>query len=318
MVKIKAIIWDCDETLWTGTVYHGESVKLKKETKEVLKQLDKLGIDQYVCSHNIKENVLKQLKEFDLTKYFKIIKTGLSKEKDVLIYEILKETGLLPEEVVFIDDTGINRELVRLNVGCHVDFEEDLYQVMKYFDTDRLVLMNQQRDRVDSQNRWKGSRKDFLKHVENEITIKEAEVSELPRITNLANRTNELNAARTRYTDDQMKGIYLSRYHKIIVAYLKDKFGDYGLIGEIILDISDSKEWIIKDWCVSCRTMGRGVGSELLRSVKEIARVHHVKTIKGMVVPNDDNFRMGPMYIRAGFTKTKEANGVHHYIYDLK
>ena len=40
---MKAIIWDLDETLWEGTVYHKESVKLKQETREILKKLDKLG-----------------------------------------------------------------------------------------------------------------------------------------------------------------------------------------------------------------------------------------------------------------------------------
>ncbi len=315
---MKAIIWDLDETLWVGTVYHGESVKLKQETKEILKQIDKLGIDQYVCSHNVKEHVFKQIDEFGLRKYFKIIKAEIGIEKDDMIQQILDETGLLPEEVVFIDDTGINRELVRLKVGCHVDFEEDLYRVMKYFDTDRLKSMNQQRTRTDFETKWTGTRKEFLKLVKNEITIKEAEESELPRITNLANRTNDLNAARSRYTMQEMRDIFESGDYVIWVAYLTDQFGDYGLIGEIIVNVSDAKHWFIKDWCVSCRTMGRGVGTELLRSVKEIANVSAVEKVTGCVIPNDDNYRMGPMYIKAGFKKGKVEDEKHYYIYEVK
>ena len=313
---MKMIVWDCDETLWHGTIYHDEDVKLKPETKEVLKQIDKLDVIQYVCSTNDLSKVKKKINDFGLSKYFKGVEASLTHEKDVLVKRILKKEKIAPEETLFIDDTGIKREIVRLNTWCNVDYDEDLYNIMKYFDTNRLVLMNQQRNRVGAERRWVGSKKDFMKHVQNEITIKEAEESELPRITNLANRTNELNAIRSRYTDEQMLDLFKSEDYKIWVAYLKDKFGDYGLIGEIIVNISNPQEWFIRDWCVSCRTMGRGVGTELLRSVKEIAGVSDVKRVVGCVIPNDDNYRMGPMYIKAGFRKLENKEESEKYYYE--
>ena len=48
------VIWDLDDTLWHGSVYYKdkEVVKLKDGSKEVLKELNKRGIKNVVCSKN--------------------------------------------------------------------------------------------------------------------------------------------------------------------------------------------------------------------------------------------------------------------------
>ena len=228
---MKAVIWDLDCTLWNGTIYHGDKVSLKPETKEVLKQLDKLGIIQCVCTHNDIVPALMQIQQFGLEKYFKIVAGRTDTDKAVMIQKILDELELEPEEVLFVDDIQLNREHVKLAVGCHIDYETDLFKIMKYFDTDRLLSMNQHRDRLNAEKRWKGTMRDFLKTIDMDIHIKTAEIFELERITNLANRTNELNATRTRYTEDAIRAFFINDKYEIYVVYLKDKFGDYGLIG---------------------------------------------------------------------------------------
>ena len=305
MVTIKAVIWDLDETLWHGTIYHNDKVVLKAETKEVLKQLNKLGVIQIVCTHNTQENAIATLTSLVDIHIFEAIFASISEEKDSMIKQILESYNLKPEEVIFIDDTPLNRVLARENVGVNVDYMEDLYEVMKYFDTDRLITMNQQRIRVTAEKQWTGSRKEFLAKVGNTITIsKPTTKQEKERITILANRTNELNATFNRYSMKQIESFIKDKNYIVNVAYLKDKYGDYGLVGEIILR-KDDDYLFIEEICVSCRSMGRGVGKKLLEVAKDIANKND-KTLKGVVVKNKDNYRMPKLFESVGLTKISE------------
>jgi len=297
---MKLVVWDLDETIWHGTIYYGDSVTLKPEAREVLKQLDKLGIKQAICSHNNFASAVKKIAELGLTKYFFVIKAKVGVEKDVMVKQILKEQKFLPEETLFVDDTMFNREIVRESVGCHVDYEEDLYQIMKYFDTDRLILMNQQRNRLNDENNWVGTKEEFLKKIRSEIHIKTASKEEISRLTTLANRTNELNSTRNRYTEVEIEKFIKEKSYIVYVAYLKDKFGDYGLIGEVIIEVQN-KNWFIKDICVSCRTLGRGIGGKLIEYVYDMAKKSDIKKLIAHIVPSIDNFRMKPLFENRGF-----------------
>jgi len=313
---MKMIIWDLDETLWEGTVFY-DDVKLKPETKEVLKQLRKLGVIQCIVSKNNEEDAIKKLKEFGIENEFAQIIVNW-KPKHENIFSLLEKLNIQPEETLFVDDDPVNRESVKQFIGCHVDYEKDLYKIMKYFDTDRLLLMNQQRKRISAESNWKGNFKEFLKTVDMKITISEALPEQIPRITNLANRTNELNANRNRYTENQIEEFLTDARHLILVAHMTDKFGDYGLIGEIIVDVTDSF-WKIEDLCVSCRTMGRGVGHELLKQILNIAKEYSVKQIIGSVKKDKVNFRMPKLYKKLGFKESEKSNkDYYYYIRDLE
>ena len=306
---MKLVIWDLDNTIWDGIIFHGEKVVLKPEAKEVLKQIDKIGVKQVVCSYNELDNCLKRIKEFGIDTYFSHVKASTRLTKDVMIQELLESCDILPEETLFIDDSILNRELVKMSVGCHVDFDDDLYQIMKYFDTNRLVLMNQQRNRLNAENTWCGSKEDFMREVGNEISIKLGEETEIPRLTTLSNRTNELNASRNRYKDEEIEKFIKDNDYIVYVAYLKDKFGDYGLIGEVIIEVSGDS-WFVKDICVSCRTMGRGVASSLIKYV--IDKID-VKLLTGVVVINEDNWRMTRLFEKFNFKKVSEEDKKVYY-----
>lgn len=298
MLKIKLVIWDADETLWEGKLIYG-NVYLKNETAEVLKQLNKLGIIQVICSKNDKEPLELELKKFNIDKYFNSIYASWE-PKNFVIKDILQKYNIEPEETLFIDDETINREEIKQLVGCHVDFDSDLFNIMKYFDTDRLLLMKQERRRQTAQNEFRGTFEEFLENSGMVFEIKKGHTGMLTRITNLANRTNELNAARNRYSEEEIKRILESPEYIVYVVFLKDKYGDYGLIAETIIEKSKDT-WSIKDLCVSCRVMGRGVGTKLLKYILEQSNSNNIKRVEGYVKLDDDNFRMHKLYDSAGF-----------------
>jgi len=313
---MKLVIWDLDETLWEGTIYYGETIKLKNEAEEVLKQISKLdGVKQYVCTHNKMENTMCILKNTNLLKYFDGIKASTGIEKDVMVLEILEETGCSPEETIFIDDTSFNTALVKAVTRCNVDYFTDLFEIFKYLDTDRLKLMNEQRDRFNAEQKWSGTHKDFLMSVKSELEIKNAIPADIKRISDLANRTNELNAARNRYTEKEIETFIKGNY-TVLVGRLKDKFGDYGLIAETIVETVNDK-MIILDFTVSCRTMGRGVGSQLMEFLIAHAMLNNMKKIQGIINTTTDNFRMPKLYKKFGFKEVKKIRDTIYFEREL-
>lgn len=306
---MEIVIWDADDTLWDGTIYHGDSVKLKEETKEILKQIDKIGITQIICSRNNYEELFNTLTLFGIEKYFKEIVATVPIDKAEEINKLITKYKIKPEEVLFIDDNNSIREHVKLVTKCNVDYDKDLYNIMKYFDTKRLVIMNQQRKRITAEKEWSGSYREFLKRINMEVTIKLANKSEIPRIADLANRTNELNSCRNRYTEGDIEKFINSENNVIYVAYMKDIYGDYGLIGEVILEYLPTNEIFIKDICISCRTMGRGIGSKLLTYVNKLASEdQNIKSVIAHILPTKENFRMKQLFEGRGYKFTGHLN----------
>ena len=138
------------------------------------------------------------------------------------------------------------------------------------------------------------------------MLIRSVEEKDWERVVQLFNRTNDLTTTGNRYELEKLKNSYKNNEIKIIVAELKDKFGDYGLIAETIID-TRTEDWEIKDLTVSCRTMGRGIGSALLISIMHYAKERKAKSIMGILKEIESNWRMKPLYIKRGVEVKKKV-----------
>lgn len=316
---MKLIIFDADETLWFGDIFNNTKVELKPETKEVLRQLEKCKIKLAVCSRNYEPKLIEMLDKFKISQYFDWVYGSLDKSKDVMIGEMLELFKISPLDTLFIDDQPINRDLVKSNVGCHVDYFDDLYEVFKYIDTDRLKIMVQQRGRELDENRFKGTLKDFIKLSNFEVDIRPAEDKDTDRIVDLTMRTNHLNATNERFNKNRIIEFINHPGYAVLVASAKDKYGDYGVIGEVILE--GSKEgWIILDLCVSCRVMNRGVGELILNHIKTNSLPllrnfdSHIPII-GKIKETNNNQQMLRLFEKVGFVFYKEEEGIKYYTF---
>ena len=70
--KIKLVIWDLDETFWSGTLSEGE-VQTPEQNIELIKRLTDVGIVNSICSKNEMNSVKKELKEIGDLDYFVFI-----------------------------------------------------------------------------------------------------------------------------------------------------------------------------------------------------------------------------------------------------
>ena len=319
---IKMVIWDLDDTLWHGSVYYKdkEVVKLKDGSKEVLKELNKRGIKNVVCSKNYFEDGESKLKEFDILKYFDDLKINWNLKSEN-IKEILKKYGLRKEEVLFVDDDAFQREEVK-SIGVNAVFFEDPLDILnldgikEQVEKKRIELLKEQIEREKAEKNFKGDYKDFLRNCEMEMVIREIEKEDWERVVQLLNRTNELNAMVNRYKLEELKESYEVNNDRVFVVELKDRFGEYGLIAEAIVDTMN-EFWSIRDLTVSCRTMGRGVGGALVIGILKKAKKEGIKKIIGYVKETESNWRMKPLFEKRGFKKISEKDKITSYEFDL-
>ena len=320
MPKIKLVIWDLDNTLWDGTVYYNDrnNVKLKPGTEAALKEITKRGMKNTICSKNYYDDVEKMLDKFDIKKYFDSAEVNWGLKSDN-IKKLIKRYNVLSEEVCFVDDDPFQRgevlsqisDINAIELGdpleiLSLDFMRAENETEE--DKERVKILKEQRNREEAEKDHKGNYRDFLMNCNINMTVRPVEEKDWERVVQLFNRTNELNTTGNKYTLECLKSSYDKGEIEIFISELKDKFGDYGLIAECIVD-TRTDYWEIKDLTVSCRTMGRGIGSALLISIMNYAKKRNAKNIKGILKEIESNWRMKPLYIKRGF-KVIERNGI--------
>ena len=329
MKKIRLVVWDADNTLWDGTVFYKdkENVKIKPGTKEALKELDKRGIKNTICSRNYYEDVESTLKKFQIEKYFENPQIGWGLKSDA-IRKLANIYKISFDEMLFVDDDAFQRAEVSSQItGISAVGLDDPIDILSLEgvstenatdeDKKRVKLLKEQRNREQAEGEFKGDYKDFLKQCDMVMTIRPVEDTDWERVCQLLNRTNELNATSNRYELNELKESYEKNKDIVLVVELTDKFGDYGLIAESIITRQDYG-WFIKDLTVSCRTMGRGIGSALVIAILNCAKEQGIKKVRGMLVETESNWRIRPLYEKRGFDKVSVDGKKTFYEFDLE
>src|SRR3989344_3134684 len=328
MPKIKLVIWDADNTLWNGTVYYKDrdSIKLKPGTQVALKEITKRGIINTICSKNYYEDVEKTLDKFEIKKFFDSpeINWGLKSEN---IQKLIKKFNVKPEEVCFVDDDPFQRAEVMSQIPNLKTIELgdplDILNLTEFRldneteeDKERVKMLKEQRNREEAEKNNKGDYKEFLKSCNIKMLIRPVKNEDWERVVQLFNRTNDLTTTGNRYELKKLKESYENKQIEVYVTDLTDKFGDYGLIAECIVD-TRTENWEIKDLTVSCRTMGRGIGSALLIAILNYAKERKAKTINGILREIESNWRMKPLYLKRGFKVVKKQGNEISYGYEF-
>jgi len=329
-VKIKLVIWDADNTLWDGSVYYTDkdAVIIKPGTKAALKELNKRGIINSLCSKNNYADADLMLRKFEIDKYFQEpqIGWGLKSEAVKKLADIFKVSF---NEILFIDDDPFQRAEVLSRVfGIKVVELSDPIDVLNIEgvkllneteeDRRRVQILKEDRNRELAEKDHGSDYHDFLRQCNIKMTICDIRENDWPRVVQLLNRTNELNSTGNRYELDELKKSYQINKDMVLVVELEDKFGDYGLIAETIIDTQDPDVWFIKDLTVSCRTMGRGIGGVLVLTILNLAKKQLKKKVRGYIKSTESNWRMKPLFEKRGFNKISNDGEIVKYEFDLK
>ncbi len=278
-IKIKAIIWDLDDTLWQGSLAEGDTLEIDRKLVELIPELDRSGIIQSVSSKNQVQAAQRELENLGIADFFVFSRIDFL-PKGQNIKAIIADLQLRAENVLFVDDHPGNREEAQYyNSGLHVaDPADDAF-----FDTLKTLIQ------VDGNH----SRLDFYRVLENKQSARThfndnreflsdsrivinllrnpADMTYLDRITELANRSNQLNFTKSRFPDTEYISEYfdgedsMHRHHGAV--FVHDRFGHYGLVGFYSFDERKAQRQL-EHFYFSCRTLNMGV---------EQAVYHHLR-----------------------------------------
>ena len=95
---------------------------------------------------------------------------------------------------------------------------------------------------------------EYLKFLKLEVAPSLASDGDVPRLAQMAGKTNQFNAVTIRRTAEEFEGLLNDSTKKVFVFRTRDKFSVQGIVCYIVVDILSRR---IIDFVMSCRAMGR-------------------------------------------------------------
>ncbi len=341
----KAIIFDCDNTLWKGVIGEDgmEGIDMSPTTKSgkfyhfvqrIAVFLSKRGVIVGLCSKNNEQDVLDVLrnhKHMILKEDHIVIKKVNWMDKASNLRAISSELNIGIDSLVFVDDSNFEINLIKeqvpeittIQVPTSISDYPDLIlkNVYKYFnlvlnsdDAKKTEMYKQQFERENSKTTF-SSIEDYLASLEIELTVVKNDKAHLPRIAQLTQKTNQFNLTTYRYTDSQVNQFRADKKHEVYAMFVKDKFGDNGLTGVCIAkeDEKDSKNVIIDSLLMSCRIIGRNIEFVYVSHIiKDLANKGY-QTLTAVYIPTKKNAQVEDFYDKIGFKLIENINGTKYY-----
>jgi len=325
----KLIVVDLDDTLWGGVVGdagwenlrlggHDHIGEAYADFQRTLKGFRNRGVLLAVASKNEESIALEALRlhpEMILRpEDFAGWRINWN-DKAGNIAELAAELNLGLQSVVFIDDNPVERARVRealpevLVPEWPADktlFASTLSQ-MDCFDAPQLT--NEDLSRAEmyvAEGRREGLKRevprveDWLASLRTKVVVEELNSSNVVRVTQLFNKTNQMNLSTRRLTQNELVQWAGGKSRKLFAFRVSDRFGDSGLTGIVTLELNGGTASMV-DFILSCRVMGRKVEETMLAVAIEYCRRQQASRLIAEYVPTAKNKPCQEFWMRSGF-----------------
>lgn len=256
--KIKLIIWDLDDTLWTGTLSE-DGYQLSQVHSQLIKDLTDAGIINSICSKNDYEPTKVELQTVGLWEYFVFPSINWD-NKGKRIQCIIDQMALRPVNVLFIDDNISNLQeaqfyLPDLQIAMP-DAIEDIIEQLSYIPKTDTTHKRLKQYKVLEEKAIVAesfdSNEEFLFSSNIRVDVHTDCLPIAERLHELILRTNQLNFTKKRITLEELITILNDTTYDCGYITVKDNFGDYGIVGFYARKGDELEHFLF-----SCRTMGQ-------------------------------------------------------------
>ncbi|HTQ08055.1 MAG TPA: HAD-IIIC family phosphatase [Polyangiaceae bacterium] len=327
----KGVVLDLDGTLWGGVVGDDgiDGIRVGGDTAEgesfsrfqrYLKALAERGVFLAVVSKN-EEAVARAAFErrempLRLADFSAFAASWGTKDKALL--EVARTLNVLPESLVFVDDSPAERELMRQRLPevtvVELPTDPTLYPAAlaagRYFETvsvtkeDRLRAKGRDAELARAElERDAGSYEDYLASLQMEASIRPWNEEEVPRVVQLVGKTNQFNLTGLRFTDAQMRARIGDPAFLSLCLSLRDRFGDHGLVSVLAGHARDGV-CELENWVMSCRVFKRGVEAVMFGEACRTLHARGVRSVVGKLVVTERNGYVKDLFPSLGFEPT--------------
>lgn len=290
-VRLKGIVTDLDNTLWSGILGEVGSKEVHWDLEhhaalhgvyqQFLQSLAEEGILLAIASKNDKPLVEEALSRSDLKLSPKSVFPVEAhwQPKAESLARILAAWNIAPDSVVFLDDSPLEIASVRAafpTMDCRVfpaenpdEFWSLLEDLADRFgqaerreeDLLRLSSLREGAERAQVRESG-GGEEELLRNSEAELTITRIQNPPDPRALELINKTNQFNLNGKRYSEaDWLQ--YLRAGGMCWVASYRDKFGALGKIA-VLTGRKHGTRLEVDTWVMSCRAFSRRIEFAML------------------------------------------------------
>ncbi|WP_458792924.1 hypothetical protein [Yoonia sp. MH D7] len=268
--SVKLVIWDLDETFWTGTLSEEGIATIDAHVAMVRTLVDR-GIMCSICSKNDFVQAQAALEKLGIWDMFVFPHIAWS-PKGQAIAKMVQNMGLRDENVVFLDDNHLNLEeaaffnksLMVVEAVGNMTGLLDLPELRGKDDSDhsRLKQYKVMEQKQSEQVNGGLSNTEFLRQSEIKIRIVTDVENHMDRVLELLNRTNQLNFTKVRANTPAERNnldelLAVSGMHAGLIE-VQDRYGDYGVVGFFLVRTKFSGT-TVHHLAFSCRTLNMGV-----------------------------------------------------------
>jgi len=340
----KAIIFDCDNTLWKGILGEDgfENIEMSSESKNgsifaeiqaIALALNNQGVLIGLCSKNNPADVEEvitshpnmQLRDESIT-----IKKINWVDKVSNLKEISNELNIGLDSLVFIDDSSFEVNLIKEQLpGVTVlQVPEKLHEYPRMLrenlglfynlsiteeDSKKIEMYNHQVKRESNKKEFTNI-ENYIASLELKITIFENDESIIPRMSQMSQKTNQFNLTTKRYTENDIRHFIDNSNSDVFAFSVSDKFGDSGVTGlGIITENSDTKNAEIDTLLMSCRIIGRNIEYAFMNYIIHKLKEKKINVLNAKYIKTQKNDQAIDFYDRCSFELVGKNDKVRNY-----
>jgi FkbH-like protein len=279
----KVIILDCDNTLWGGVIGEDglEGVQINKNQKGILylhfqqfiRQKMKEGFLLAICSKNNENDVKEAFEKLNMPlQWTDFVAVRINWEAKVEnLKSIATQLNVGLESFIFIDDSDFEIQSIRtlLPEVCALQINtsyDDFIQLKEHFAFKRKRILSEDLKKTEDykveaqRQQFQTQVSDFQEYIKS-LQIKMEffinEKSHFVRYAQMTEKTNQFNFNKEVFSVNDLES-YTENRNLVYGLSVSDRFGDYGLIGLILVDVQQN-EADIRNYLMSCRALGRRI-----------------------------------------------------------
>ncbi|MFX0125916.1 MAG: HAD-IIIC family phosphatase [Candidatus Hodarchaeota archaeon] len=343
----KCLVLDLDNTLWGGIAGEdglngiilsdfGEGARYKDFQKR-LKEIKELGVLLTIISKNNEDDAMEIIRHHPdmILKADDFAATKINWQlKSINITELAQDLNLDVDSFVFIDDNPVERESVKLEHPRLTvpQFPIDSSQLPSFINQvyyDYFLIANYTQEDVIKTQMYKQnvrraelmkstpSLEKYLQSLDTKIYVWKAKTSDVTRVSQLTQKTNQFNMTTRRYTELDIQNFMHSDDYDVYVIASEDKFGDNGKVATVILKKNKDNTAEIDTFLLSCRIMGRFMEDQILSYVEDQSRQDGIRKMKAYYIPTAKNIPAEDFFERMNYQIIRNESTVKEYILDL-
>ncbi len=264
----KVVVWDLDETLWSGTLAESgvEGLTLRPEAVAAIRALDERGVLQSIASKNDHAEAMTALEAFGLADFFLHPQVAWTPKSDAMA-RIAKALDLGLDSFVFIDDQPFERgevEAAHPTVRTLPHTAVAGLPAHPWFNLPVTTESRRRRGMYQAEARRGAAYEDagtdyaaFLAGCSIVLDAAPLAPADAERVYELSQRTNQLNFTGAKLGRDEVEALVKGSPNlACLTLRVADRFGDYGLVGFAVLDLAKGE---LAQFFMSCRVQRKRV-----------------------------------------------------------